>query len=165
MIRRRYWLLAAPSIAAGMPSAWAHGDAAHGKSANPRKPEQKAWGIAGEPKAVNRTVTISMSDGMRFTPDRLEVKLGETVRLRIRNTGKLMHELVIGTAAELKEHAALMVKFPNMEHDEPYMAHVPPGKTGSIVWHFNRVGEFEFACLIAGHFQAGMVGRIKVIPA
>jgi uncharacterized cupredoxin-like copper-binding protein len=69
---------------------------------------------------------------------------------------------VIGTERELKEHAALMQKFPKMEHDEPYMAHVAPGRTGEIVWLFNRAGEFEFACLIPGHFEAGMVGKIKV---
>ena len=55
-----------------------------------------------------------------------------------------------------------MLKFPDMEHDEPYMAHIPPGKIGAIVWTFNRAGEFDFACLIAGHYQAGMVGKIKV---
>ena len=66
------------------------------------------------------------------------------------------------TKQVLDEHAALMQKFPNMEHDEPYMAHVPPGKTGEIVWTFNRAGEFDFACLIAGHYQAGMVGKIVV---
>ncbi|MFS8086585.1 MAG: plastocyanin, partial [Acidobacteriota bacterium] len=26
----------------------------------------------------------------------------------------------------------------------------------------NRPGEFDFACLIAGHFQAGMVGKVRV---
>ena len=56
----------------------------------------------------------------------------------------------------------MMLKFPNMAHDEPYMAHVRPGKTGKIVWTFNRAGEFGFACLIAGHYQAGMVGRVMV---
>jgi len=55
-----------------------------------------------------------------------------------------------------------MRKHPNMEHDEPYMAHVSPGKKGQIVWTFNRAGEFEFACLIPGHFEAGMIGRIVV---
>jgi uncharacterized cupredoxin-like copper-binding protein len=55
-----------------------------------------------------------------------------------------------------------MVKFPNMEHDEPYMAHVNAGQQGDIIWHFNRPGEFEFACLIAGHYQAGMRGKIVV---
>ncbi len=106
-----------------------------------------------------------MSDSMRFTPDRIEVKQGETVRLLLKNEGKLLHEFVLGTKKELDEHAALMVKFPNMEHDEPYMAHVPPGKRGQIVWTFNRAGEFDFACLIAGHYQAGMVGKVKVVAA
>ena len=65
-------------------------------------------------------------------------------------------------AAENAKHAELMVKFPNMEHDEPYMAHVPPGQTRDIVWTFNRAGTFEFACLIAGHYGAGMKGSITV---
>ena len=97
-----------------------------------------------------------------FAPDRIAVKLGETVRFVARNDGKVMHEFVIGTQAENAKHAEMMLKFPGMEHDEPYMAHVPPGKTGQIVWTFNRAGQFEFACLIAGHYQAGMVGTITV---
>ena len=103
-----------------------------------------------------------MLDTMRFVPDKIEVKQGETIRFVHTNEGKLMHEFVIGTKKELDEHAALMMKFPNMEHDEPYMAHVAPGKTGEIIWNFNRAGDFDFACLIAGHYQAGMVGKIKV---
>jgi uncharacterized cupredoxin-like copper-binding protein len=142
----------------------AHGEKAHAPTGVVKK-EQKPWGIAGDAKAAKRTIAIGMSDDMRFTPDRIEVRQGETVRFVVRNAGKVMHEFVIGTKQELEEHAALMVKFPTMEHDEPYMAHVPPGKSGEIVWTFNRVGEFDFACLIAGHFSAGMVGRIKVLPA
>ncbi len=124
--------------------------------------EQKEWGIAGDPKRVGRTIEIRMGDDMRFAPARLEVKLGETVRLVALNRGRVMHEIVIGTAQELRTHAELMRKHPNMEHDEPYMAHVSPGKKGQIVWTFNRTGEFEFACLIPGHFEAGMIGRIVV---
>jgi uncharacterized cupredoxin-like copper-binding protein len=73
-----------------------------------------------------------------------------------------MHEMVIGTMKELKEHAEQMKKFPNMEHDEPYMAHVAPGKSEEIIWQFTKAGEFDFACLIAGHFDAGMMGKINV---
>lgn len=146
--------------------AFAHGGEDHGKDkAAVVKKEQKEWGIAGDMKPGMRTIEVRMSDAMRFTPDRIEVKQGETVRLVHSNAGKIMHEFVLGTKKELDEHAALMAKFPNMEHDEPYMAHVGPGKTGQIVWTFNRAGEFDFACLIPGHYQAGMVGKIKVIPA
>ncbi|MFN3302863.1 MAG: plastocyanin/azurin family copper-binding protein [Roseateles sp.] len=144
--------------------AFAHGNQDHGSKPAAIKKEQKPWGIAGDAKAVRRSIDIVMTDGMRFIPDRIEVKRGETVRLRVRNDGKMLHELVIGTQKELDEHAALMLKFPNMEHEEPYMTHVEAGKTGEIVWTFNRTGDFDFACLIAGHYQAGMVGKIKVTP-
>ena len=144
-------------------SVQAHGDKAHA-AAGPVKKEQKPWGIAGDARAVRRTITVRMGDDMRFRPDRIEVREGETVRLVMHNEGKLMHEFVIGTPPDLAEHAALMVKFPDMEHDEPYMAHVPPGQSGAIVWHFNRPGDFQFACLIAGHFQSGMVGALRVAP-
>jgi uncharacterized cupredoxin-like copper-binding protein len=139
----------------------AHNDKPHA-AAGPVKKEQKDWGIAGDAKQAKRTIEVRMLDAMRFVPDRIEAGLGETIRFTARNTGRVMHEFVIGTKKENETHAALMVKFPNMEHDEPYMAHVPPGKTGQIVWTFNRAGEFEFACLIAGHYQSGMVGRILV---
>jgi uncharacterized cupredoxin-like copper-binding protein len=106
-----------------------------------------------------------MSDAMRFEPSHVEVRQGETVRFVARNRGKLLHEMVIGTAEELREHAALMKRLPDMEHDEPYMAHVDPGKTGDIVWQFTKPGEFQFGCLVAGHFDAGMMGSITVRPA
>ena len=145
-------------------SAMAHGDAHDKKEPVAVKKEQKPWGIAGDAKAAKRTVNIAMTDNMRFVPDKIDVKQGETLRIKLRNEGKMLHEFVIGTRKELDEHAALMLRFPDMEHDEPYMAHVPAGKTGEIVWTFNRGGEFDFACLIAGHYQAGMVGKISVIP-
>jgi uncharacterized cupredoxin-like copper-binding protein len=144
---------------------WAHGDAEHStKKPAPVRKEQKAWGIAGEAKSATRTIEVGMSDTMRFTPEALTVRLGDTVRFVFRNNGKQLHEFVLGTRKELDEHAALMMKFPDMEHDEPYMAHVPPGKTAQIVWTFNRAGEFDFACLIPGHYQAGMVGKVTVTP-
>lgn len=143
--------------------AHAHGEKAHAKSVGPVKMEQKAWGIAGNAKAVVRTIEVKMTDKMRFTPDRIEVQQGETIRLVHFNDGKIMHEFVLGTKAELDEHAALMKKFPGMEHDEPYMAHVAPGKKGEIVWTFNRAGEFDFGCLLPGHYEAGMVGKIIVV--
>jgi uncharacterized cupredoxin-like copper-binding protein len=140
----------------------AHGAEDHKKKAGPVKKEQKEWGIAGDAKAAKKTIEIGMADNMRFTPDKIEVRQGETVKFIVKNTGQVMHEFVIGTKKENDKHAELMVKFPNMEHDEPYMAHVAPGKTSEIVWTFNRPGDFDFACLIAGHYQAGMVGKIKV---
>jgi uncharacterized cupredoxin-like copper-binding protein len=145
---------------------WVRGIAAHSekphapKKAGPK--EQKDWGIAGDASQVSRTIDCQMLDTMRFRPELVEARLDETIRFSVRNTGRLMHEFVIGTREENAAHHELMKKFPNMEHDEPWMAHVSPGQRGEIVWTFNREGEFEFACLIAGHYEAGMRGRIVV---
>jgi uncharacterized cupredoxin-like copper-binding protein len=140
----------------------AHGDS-HGKSSGPVRMEQKPWGIAGTAKSVSRTIEVRMTDNMRFTPERIEVRQGETIRFVLPNAGKQMHEFVLGTKQELNDHAALMKKFPKMEHDEPYMAHVSPAGKGEIIWTFNRPGEFFFGCLLPGHYEAGMVGSIRVI--
>ncbi len=143
----------------------AHGPGHHGKGESARPAaaaEQKPWGVAGVASAVRRTIEISMGDDMRFQPSHFDARLGETVRLVIRNRGALMHEMVIGTRDELDSHAALMLKHPNMEHDEPWMAHVEPGRSADLIWTFNRAGEFEFACLLPGHYQAGMRGTIRV---
>lgn len=152
------WAAVAAALAAG--AALAHGD----KHAPAAKVEvkQTEFGRTGDPKRVTRTVEVQMSDTMRFSPAEITVKRGETVRFRVRNAGKLLHEMVLGTEKELKEHAVLMQKFPNMEHDEPYMVHVDPGKNGEMVWQFNRSGTYLYGCLIPGHFEAGMVGKIIV---
>lgn len=142
--------------------AHAHGEKKHAPA--PVVLEQIAWGIAGRPDDVKRTLTIDMTDAMRFTPDTITVQEGESVRFVVRNRGRMLHEMVIGTPDELSRHAALMAKYPDMAHDEPYMVHVDPGKTGEIVWTFNRVGQFEFACLVAGHYEAGMRGTLTVTP-
>jgi len=163
--KRKLIIATAASLLASTGRVLAHGDDKHPAKAGPVKKEQTDWGIAGDAGKARRSIDVGMGDNMRFTPDRITVKLGETVRFVARNNGKVMHEFVIGTKAENEKHAALMIKFPNMEHDAPYMAHVPPGKTGQLVWTFNRAGEFEFACLIAGHYSAGMVGTITVSAA
>jgi uncharacterized cupredoxin-like copper-binding protein len=143
-------------------SAYAHGDKAHTKKDGPVVKEQKDWGIAGDAKSVKRVITLNMSDNMRFSPDLISIKQGETIRFVVKNHGKQLHEMVIGTKPELDAHAAMMVKFPRMEHDEPYMAHVGAGRSQDLIWTFNKSGSFDFACLIAGHYQAGMVGKINV---
>ena len=155
--------LAAMLMLAG--PAFAHGDKDHDKKPTAVKKEQKPWGIAGDAKAAKRTIEVLMTDNMRFSPDRIEIKQGETVKFVVKNAGQMKHEMVIGTKKDLDEHAALMAKFPDMEHDEPYQVHVGPGKAGEMVWTFNRAGDFDFACLMAGHYQAGMIGKISVAKA
>jgi uncharacterized cupredoxin-like copper-binding protein len=128
------------------------------------KAEERPFGRASDPKKAKRTIRVDMSDTMRFSPAELEVGKDDIVRFIVRNSGKQMHEMVLGTMEELKEHAALMRKHPGMEHDEPWMAHVAPGKTSELGWQFTKPGTYYYGCLIPGHFEAGMIGKVIVKP-
>ena len=152
------------SLALSAAGAFAHGGEEHAPKHryDATKVEATDFGQEGDPRKVARTVRIDMSDAMRFTPADITIRRGQTVRFVVHNDGKLLHEMVLGTPQALKEHAALMQKFPEMEHADPNMAHVKPGRDGEIVWQFTRPGEFQFACLQPGHFEAGMVGRLSV---
>jgi uncharacterized cupredoxin-like copper-binding protein len=167
-------LLLTSLLTLGAPLAHAHGDmkdmgdmnmgAKNHAMEQDAAAEQTAWGTAGQPAQIARTIDLDMSDAMRFTPARFTVRQGETVRFVVRNRGRMPHEAVIGTSDALARHAAMMARFPNMQHDEPYLAHVAPGQSGEIVWHFNRAGSFEIACLMPGHYEAGMRSPLIVTP-
>lgn len=119
-------------------------------------------GRVGQADKVSRTVEVDMSDNMRFTPDKLDVKQGETIRFVIRNSGKLKHEFVMGNSRSLKEHSKLMQKFPGMEHADDNMLSVAAGQSGELIWQFIKPGPVDFACLQPGHYDAGMKGLIHV---
>jgi uncharacterized cupredoxin-like copper-binding protein len=111
---------------------------------------------------VKRVIKIEMSDTMRYFPAELRVKRGDTVRFVLRNSGKLPHDMVIGSMDELKKRAALVKQNGETELTGAPGARVPPGASARIVWQFTRPGEYYYACLVPGHFDAGMIGTIVV---
>ena len=125
----------------------------------------EAIGKPGVVAKATRTVNVDMTDGMRFNPSSIDVKQNETVRFVVTNSGKLKHELVLGTEKELKEHYEVMKKNPEMEHADPNMVTLAAGKTGEIVWQFTKAGKVDFACLQPGHYDAGMKGAVSVSKA
>lgn len=143
---------------------------AHATSAQEQKVSKKKsragaetpFGREGDPRKVKRVIRIDMSDTMRFFPSEIRVKRGDTVRIAVRNSGELPHSLILGTMEDLKKHADLIRKNGEMDHGAAHVAHVQPGATGRLVWHFTKAGEFYYGCLVPGHFEAGMIGTIVV---
>ena len=130
--------------------------AAHGAS---------SAGEPGDPKKPARTVEVVMSeaqDGMHFTPDRVEVRPGELIRFSIRNAGAVDHEFFLGTPQANKAHAEMMAAMPDMKHHDPNAVTVAPGASAVLVWRFTHKGDFEFACLVPGHYESGMHGAVAV---
>lgn len=124
--------------------------------------DDSAIGKAGIASRVNRTISVDMADNMRYTPSEIQVKKGETIRFVVKNSGKVKHELSLGSEKELMAHLEQMKKFPEMEHDEPSKVTVTPGAQGEIIWQFTKSGSVNFACLMPGHYEAGMKGQVKV---
>lgn len=158
----RTMLIAALTFApaAAVLAAGGHGHAGH---AMPAASASAPIGKPGDAARVTRTVDIDMSDAMRFTPASIDVKAGETVRLNVRNSGKIRHELVLGTDADLKSHYDMMMKDPGMRHEEANAVSLEAGKSGTIVWRFDKGGTVSFGCLEPGHYAAGMKGSVSVL--
>lgn len=143
--------LVTPAIAAGN-HAGGHGEMAVGEP--------------GQKSKVTQTIRVSMKetdDGrMVFTPDSFKVRKGQTIRFAVKNDGEVDHEFVLDQEDKVMEHKALMEKFPEMEHDDPNAIRLAPGESGEIVWKFTNDGVFKVACLVPGHYDAGMHGNVTV---
>lgn len=119
-------------------------------------------GKPGKLSQVKHTIKIDMTDSMHFNPARIKIKQGDTIRFLVKNSGKIKHELILGSLKTLKEHGESMKNSPNMAHVEPNMVTVDPGQSSELIWQFTHIGKVHFACLQPGHYDAGMAGAILV---
>lgn len=158
--------IAAMAGAAGAGMMWAGVGAAMAHDDHHHHAENFAAGEPGQARKPARLIEIVMAEGdgkMLYEPARLEIKKGEQVKFVVRNRGELQHEIVLGTEKENLAHGEEMKKNPDMPHgDHPNAKQIAPGKTGELLWKFTKAGVFEYACLIPGHREAGMVGTIVV---
>ena len=170
-----YGLVAFAVVLAGSAAAWSalqgqppsthshsHGEA---EVVGEHSHEAHAHDAATGNDASTRTVTLTMDDNMRFTPANWQATAGETVRIRVVNTGKVRHEFVMGTEAELVAHAEEMKKHTAVhQHGNNNALSLGAGESGDLVWTFTDAGVLHTACFEPGHYEAGMRGTISVLP-
>lgn len=142
------WVTVAPFIATAHE---AHGHYSAGEPGDPNKPARTV-----------KVIMLEQGKKMLFEPAVIEVKLGEQIRFVLTNDGTEDHEFILATQKENRKHAEEMKKFPEMEHDDPNAKRLSPFNSTEILWKFTKRGEFEYACLIPGHLEAGMLGKIIV---
>jgi len=135
-----------------------HHDSAHGAG-------NRAVGQPGHPDRIDRSIAVIASDTMRYDPPEITVRPGETIRFEVKNDGKLRHEFTIGDATEQRTHAEMMKRDPDMVHNDPNTITVEPGVAKTLVWQFGEAGELEIGCHVPGHYEAGMLARVRVIAA
>jgi uncharacterized cupredoxin-like copper-binding protein len=122
-------------------------------------------------QTVTRSITIHMDDTMRFKPENVEVRAGEVIRFVVHNGGQVQHEWVLGSEAEIAAHAVQMREAAGQSGDHAHQhgtgaaISVAPGEMGEIVVGFHQEMTLQMACLIPGHYEAGMRGTLTVLAA
>ena len=124
--------------------------------------EVGALGQAADAATASRTIHITASDQLKFDPAATQIKVGETVRFEIENTGKTDHEFVLGSPEYQAAHEQEMQAGHMEMAGETNAVDVPAGMTKSLTWQFTEAGATQFGCHEPGHFAAGMFGDITV---
>ncbi len=104
--------------------------------------------------AAPRVVRIVASDQLRFIPDIVTVKQGETITFEVTTVGMSVHEFMVGPAADVAADTA----------GTPEIADIGMMQTKSLTYTFAGTGPFAFACHAPGHYEAGMRGSIVIVP-
>ena len=121
------------------------------------------FGMPGDVDEADRTIRVSMFDTFYYQPAEISVEMGDTVAFEVMNEGELTHEFVLGDRAFQEQHEAEMSDVGgDPPSDEPFAVSVEPGEAKTVAWTFSQVGAFEYACHVAGHYDAGMFGSISV---
>jgi uncharacterized cupredoxin-like copper-binding protein len=95
-----------------------------------------------------------------FRPSTISLRTGTPVRLVLRNTGQIAHQLeadyLRAVWVQLSTEA-LYIEAPGLG-----VVRLNPGASARLEFLPRRTGRFIFACTIEGHREAGMVGVLEV---
>jgi len=86
------------------------GGKSSGSPATASRPRPQTYGRGGLPQEATRTVEIHLDDRLRFDPGTVSVHHGEVVTFHVVNTGKMMHEFMIGGPDAQDLHEAQMAQ-------------------------------------------------------
>lgn len=117
-------------------------------------PDPGSPGFVAGTTSVPRVVHIIASQALRFYPDAVTVKAGETITFEVTAVGMLSHEFMVGPAADVAADRA----------GTPEVADIAMMQKESLTYTFNGSGPFAFACHAPRHYEAGMRGTIAVLP-
>ena len=140
-------------------------------------------GEKGKLSEVDRVIEVKMYDNF-YEPNEIKIKKGETIKFKVYNFGELVHEFNIATKkmhlkhqpemTKLVEHEILLAdkidkkKMKEMAKKDHSMSHshansvlLEPNEDGEIIWKFNTRAKLEAACNIPGHYETGMIAKIK----
>jgi predicted lipoprotein with Yx(FWY)xxD motif/plastocyanin len=116
-------------------------------------PEPMTSGSMGTPQAGG-DVEVTILDG-DVESSVTDFKVGETYTFNVTNNGEIEHEIVLEKAGAIDEP---------LEGDggEAEVEGLKSGDSGSFTVTFSEAGNYQLACHIDGHYEAGTVLTIRV---
>ncbi|MDQ3146994.1 MAG: plastocyanin/azurin family copper-binding protein [Actinomycetota bacterium] len=113
---------------------------------------------------ADRIIELDMTE-FAYEPSNLEVEQGQTVRFLLKNTGRLVHEAVIGDErlqADHEEEAAEEGMHHGGGGDDAEVSQADAGDETELIYTFEDAGELLIGCHEPGHYEEGMVARVTV---
>ena len=140
-------------------------------------------GQKGKSSEVNRVIEVKMYDNF-YKPNEIKIKKGETIKFIVHNFGELVHEfniatkkmhlkhqpemsklveneILLGDKIDKKKMKEMAKKDHSMSHSHTNSVLLEPNESGEIIWKFNTAAKLEAACNIPGHYETGMIAKIK----
>ena len=140
-------------------------------------------GEKGKLSEVNRVIEVKMYDNF-YEPNEIKINKGETIKFKIYNFAEFIHEFNIATKEMHLKHQLEMMKLveneilladkidkkkmkemtkkdQSMSHSHSNSVLLEPNEEGEIIWKFNTEAKIEAACNIPGHYETGMIAKIK----
>jgi uncharacterized cupredoxin-like copper-binding protein len=140
-------------------------------------------GEKGKISEVDRVIEVKMYDNF-YEPNEIKIKKGETIKFKVHNFGELVHEfniatkkmhlkhqpemsklvvneILLGDKIDKKKMKEMAKKDHSMSHSHANSVLLEPNESGEIIWKFNTAAKLEAACNIPGHYEAGMIAKIK----
>ena len=116
-------------------------------------------GAASNPTAP-KTVTLAMSE-FQFQPTEITANVGQPITLVLKNNGTTLHDFVSEDAmVEVMEEHGAMHDMAGME--TAMHAAVEAGQESTLKFEPTQAWTYTFYCTVAGHKEAGMVGKLIV---
>jgi len=112
-----------------------------------------------------QTIRVDLLN-FRFDPSTIDVAVGEEVRFVAVNPTDLPHELFVGSPAEQDSHARLHAGAApaagGPPEDAAHGVYVAAHGTAQFTYRFEEAGDTLMGCHLVGHWEAGMVGVVRV---
>ena len=141
-------------------------------------------GSKGKESEVSRVIKVTMYDNY-YEPSSFQIKAGETIKFEVLNAGELVHEFNIANKMMHIKHQPEMEKMveneilfassidknkmkmlakidKSMAHSHSNSVLLEPKQKGDIIWKFDDAVNIEVACNVPGHYQAGMIAKVKI---